>query len=576
MEPKSSSSPRTTYTRRHSGKLLAGLLLLLVVIPYIQVYSHQFVNWDDPDYIVRNPMVANGLSWAGISWAFSSFHAANWHPLTWISLMLDVTLFGTNPTAIHLINVAWHLLNSVVVFILFMKLGASRSAAFLMALFFGVHPLRVESVAWASERKDLLCAFFFLAAWVSHLRYLRRPGFCSYAGTTALFVLALLSKPMAITWPLIPFIHDIWPDRRAAGLKERMLEKIPWIALSIISGVVTLQAQKAGNAVNSLAVLPLADRIANAGISYLTYLQETIWPVDLTAFYPYAQEIRMPHAVGAWSALILVTLVVTWQRRLRPFLFFGWSIFIVTLLPVIGIVQVGIQAHADRYMYLPQTGLILAAGLWADQGVKGRIPRLLAGGVTGLIVCILSGLTLRQVGYWKDTETLFTQNIRVVGENDQAHYNLGTDYSERKQTEKALYHFIKASQPHPGDAEINNNLANAYFQAKRYDDAVAAFRKALQARPDNPIILVNLGNCYLEMQELDSAEDCYRRAIRQDPYLANAYYGQGDEHFKRGEFEKAAKAYDMVLQIDPGWTEVVPLRDSARQRAANELNRQTR
>lgn len=567
MDPSKSSTTWLPYLRANSGKLLAGLLVLLVSLPYLQLYSHQFVNWDDPNYIVNNPMVTSGLSWKGVAWAFGSFHASNWHPLTWISHMLDVSLFGAHPAALLLLNLAWHLLDTVLVFILFEKLGASRFAAFLMALFFGMHPLRVESVAWASERKDLLCAFFFLAAWIAYLRYVRRPSVGSYTGTTLLFVLALLSKPMAVTWPIIPLIHDFWSYKRPVSRKRRLLEKVPWIVLALISGVITVQAQ-AEQALNSLAVLPLANRIANAGISYFTYLRETVWPVDLTVFYPYAPEIRLASAAAAWGVVILVTMVVTRQNAQRPFLFFGWGFFLVTLIPVIGIVQVGIQAHADRYMYLPQLGVILAAGLWLDRSVKAGAARLAVGCVTGLIICLLAGLTWRQVGDWHDTETLFTQNLRVVGDNDQAHFNLGTDYSQRRQLEKAIYHLSKASQLHPGDAEITNNLGNALFQRKRYDEAVAVFRSALAAHPDNPIILANLGNCFLAMQQLDSAADCYRRALSRDPNFANAYCGLGDVYVKMGAFAAAAQAYDMVLKIDPSWTEMVPVRDSARRRAA--------
>jgi tetratricopeptide (TPR) repeat protein len=505
------------------------VLVILTLVPYAQMASHEFINWDDPFYISDNSIVSAGLSWLGVGWAFITNTASNWHPLTWISHMLDSSLFGATATASHMVNLFWYAGCVILVFFLFLKLKASVPAAFFMTAFFALHPLHVESVAWAAERKDLLCAFFFLSATLSYLNYAGKNGKNSlYYLTTFFFVLSLLSKPMAITWPCVALLLDFWPLKRfGSELKKAIYEKIPWFALSIITSIITVIAQDKSRAIKSLVEFPLTERLANAVISYLEYIHQSLLPFELTVFYPYPYAFDYSSVIMACAVLILITVVAVWQRDQRPHLLWGWLFYLGVLFPVIGIVQVGEQAHADRYMLLPQLGLILMAGFSLDKVMKEIKIRRLAAVVIILFVAVLMVLTFRQVSYWKNTKTLFSQNLVVAGENELAHFNLGTAYLQSNQFKLAITHLLAAAKMNPADITTFNNL----------------------------------GVAYAGMNQDNLAESCFRQVILLDPKIAQPYFHLAELRVKQGLLMEAMKYIDKAMQLAPQWGEVNDLRD---------------
>jgi len=501
-------------------KLFSALaaLAVLTALPYLQMHSHDFINWDDPYYIYKNHLVTQGLSLIGAGWAFITFSTSNWHPLTWLTHMLDASLFGPAPAAAHLVNAAWYTGCVLLTFFLFLRLGASFGAAFLMSAFFGLHPLHVESVAWASERKDLLCAFFFLSATLTYLHYARKKSLSLYLLTTGFFILALLSKPMAVTWPCVALLLDGWPLQRwGKEGKDVLLEKMPWIALTILSSIITVIAQSHGEAVKSLVEFSLTDRAANAAISYLVYLRQTIWPSGLTVFYPYPWHINLFKASLACLVLAVITTVAVRQKQQYPYLLWGWLFYLGVLFPVIGLVQVGTQAHADRYMLLPQTGLIVAAGLFLDRNLTGAKFRKIAGSAAVILIAVLMGLTFRQVSYWENTITLFNRNLEVAGDNELAHFNLGSAYLEKNKLDMAAIHLSAAAQMNPNDATTYNNLGIIYARQKKDSLAEACFSRAILLNPKSVQPYFNLAALKTKQRLFGEALEYINTVIRLTP-----------------------------------------------------------
>jgi tetratricopeptide (TPR) repeat protein len=507
------------------------ILAILIVLPYAQTKSHDFINWDDPYYIYNNPVVSSGLSSTGIAWAFTTGITANWHPLTWISHMLDVSLFGPTPATAHMINILWYIGCVILIFFLFLRLGASSPAAFFMAAFFGIHPLHVESVAWASERKDLLCAFFFLSSTLLYLGYAREKKMPLYFLTTFTFVLSLLSKPMAVTWPCVALLLDYWPLKRFKNeLKKVFYEKMPWFILTIFSSIVTIIVQNKNETVKSLVDFPISDRLANAVISYAVYIRQSFWPSDLTIFYPYPYHINTLSFIAACIILSLITFVAIRQRQKHPHLLWGLLFYLGVLFPVIGIMQVGGQAHADRYTLLPQLGIILGLGLFLDKSVKNIKIRQTVAMIMTVIIIILAGLTFRQVSYWKDNKTLFNQNLAVAGENELAHFNLGAAYLENNKLELAIIHLSAAAEMNPMEVTTYNNL----------------------------------GIAYLRQNKLSQAEACFRKAIFINSAIAQPHFHLAVIKIKQGNPSEAIKHFDKAVRLAPDWLEAKKLRDEVK------------
>jgi protein O-mannosyl-transferase len=489
------TSPPAGPALRLRDLLVAAGVAALVLAALWPVGQNGFVVFDDGEYVTQNPWVLAGLTWRGVGWAFGSFHSSNWHPLTWLSHMLDVELFGLDAGWHHRVSLLWHAATTVLLFAWLRDATGATWRSALVAALFGVHPLHVESVAWAAERKDVLCAFFFVLALLAYTRWTRHPTPARYATVAAAFAAALLSKPMALSLPVVLLLVDVWPLARlrpgevtASAAWPLLREKLPLFLLGAASSAVTLAAQGQAGATRSLGTVPWTARIANAVVSYASYLVKTVWPADLAVFYPhpFATGGLAPGTVAA-SALALAAISAAalsrWRRQ--PALAAGWAWYLVTLLPAIGIVQVGSQAMADRYTYLPLVG-VFAGAAWAlpdasrTPALRGAIAAACAAAVVALATAARA-----QVGVWKDTFTLFRHAADVTRDNWLAWKNLGVEYFQRGAVEEARRAFEASVRAWPHDPAAWTDLAAARSAVGDHAGAADAIRRALALRSDD-------------------------------------------------------------------------------------------
>ena len=533
---------------------LAALLLVLgVAWIYAPVRAHGFVSYDDEVYLTANPHVAQGLDPAEIGWVFTHAHAANYHPLTWIAHMLDVELFGLDdPGAHHLVNVALHALNAVLVLLLLQRLLGAPWASFLGAALFAWHPLRVESVAWASERKDVLCASFFLAALLAHLAYARRPTLLRYGAVALATALALLAKPMAVTLPGVLLVLDL----AVLGRRGRRvwLEKLPLVALCVVGALSTWLAQEVGGATTNIASLPLDLRILNALATVAVYLRQTLWPAGLACFYPLAAlvaetpraELWLPAAAG--FLLVVGGLALGWRERARrPWLLAGWLWTLGTLVPVVGLKQVGSQAHADRYTYLPLVGVAwIVAGLALELTRRRKV--FAAPFALGLVV--LLPFARRQTHVWRDTESLFTHALAVTERNYIAHTGLAAWQLEQGESELAEEHFRAALRLYPLDANALTGLGRIALER---GDLVAAEEHLERAKAivASKWVRYHLGRLRLFQRAPERALKEFRAALELDPSLVDAHFNAGQILFNLGRKDEARAAFDAALGLAP-------------------------
>jgi hypothetical protein len=510
-------------------------LVALVALVYGSVGELGSVNFDDPRYVFQNPHVSRGLTREGVAWAFTSFHSGNWHPLTWLSHLLDVELFGLDPGRHHAVNAVLHGAATLLLFG-FVKAASGRVwRSALAAALFAAHPLHVESVAWISERKDVLSgALWFLACW-AYAGYVRRPGAARYALVTAAFILGLLSKPMVVTLPIVLLLLDVWPLGRisasAPSLPQALVlvrEKAPLLALSVASGVVTLLAQSRGEAFSDVAALGLQARLGNAVLSYALYLGKMVWPVDLAVVYPHPS--LRPGGLPAWQTVgsILLLAVLTagamWQRSRRTYLAVGWLWYLVTLVPVIGLVQVGLQGMADRYTYVPLVGIFVAVAWLAGDAAEAFRP----GRAVAAVACagLLLGCTAvarRQVATWRDSFTLFGHALEVTKDNWLALRNLGIAWQDARLPERAIPALEESLRLMPGDGQTWMNLGIAYASVRRYEDASRCLGRAAEMRPGDGHVWFNLGIYYLLTGEWERVPEVELRLRSIDPDLADRF-----------------------------------------------------
>jgi tetratricopeptide (TPR) repeat protein len=469
------------------------VLALLVAFTFAAVRNFSFLNYDDNIYITGNPMVTSGLTWNSFRWAFAqSSHAAHWHPLSWLSHMLDCQLFGLDPRYPHLENALFHLLNVGLVFSLIRLATGRVSAAFFVAAIFGLHPMRMESVAWVSERKDVLSLFLGLSSLLLYVGYAQRSGRWRYAGALALFSLSLLAKPTLVTLPLLLLLIDYWPLQRSDGFFARLVEKAPFFLVSTAICIVALWAQHEGGGLRSFSEVTLAARLDNAAVGYLAYLGKLFWPTGFAVFYP---MVDYPPGVGAGAvfALAFLTVMAFRARRQEPALFVGWGWFLISLLPMIGLLQIGGQAFADRWTYFPHIGLLLAVAFLVDGRVRSPAARLwLAPCATALIVACLA-LTYFHLPQWKDSVALFSHTLEVSPNNFIAHTNLGSELDHQGRLAAAAEHYEAAVRLNPTYPEALNNLGTLRARMGRVTEAAALFRRALDIRGDFTDARYNLG-----------------------------------------------------------------------------------
>jgi tetratricopeptide (TPR) repeat protein len=485
------------------------LLVLLTLAALGGVGRNGFINFDDDAYLTANPMVAGGLTPEGLAWAFTTTHAANWHPLTWLSHQLDVTLFGLEPGPHHLVGLAIHAANGILLFLVLTGATGAPWRSFLVAALFAVHPLRVESVAWAAERKDLLAALFTLLSLRAWLAHLRAPSGGRYAPALLLYALALLAKPMAVTFPFLLFLLDWWPlgrvrpgwrpwGRPGGGPPGHLLylvaEKFPFLLLATLAGAVTFEAQRSGGAmrVGLEAGFPL--RASNALLSWWRYLSTTAWPRDLALLYPLPEAVPpWWHWGGALLALLAVTLLALRLSRRSPWLGAGWLWYLGTLLPVIGLVQVGAQARADRYTYLPLVGIGLAAA-WVLAEAAGRLPprRLTLAGLAAAILLVLAAVTRLQTARWRDSATLYRHTLAVTARNGIIHHQLANALAAGGDDREAVAHYRRVLAIQPLHVPTHNNLGASLARLGRTEEAAYHFRTALTLDPAYVPALLNL------------------------------------------------------------------------------------
>ena len=542
---------------------VCAAIVTLIWIVFGQTLWHDFVNYDDKTYVYGNWLVRSGLSLHGLEQTFVDTETKNWHPLTLISHMIDCQIFGLKPGGHHFINVLLHTAAALLL-LLFLQTATRRfwCAAFVSAVF-AIHPLRVESVAWVAERKDVLSAVFFFLTLITYLRYVRTPSFGRYATMSILFACGLMSKPMLVTTPVILLFLDYWPlgrlrDRRS--LWQLVIEKLPLAALSIAGSAVTLILQIHSS--ESIEQLPFVWRLENAVVTYVNYIWQIFWPVDLAVFYPHPDNRLAFWRIGL-AAIFLVA--VTWTafaiRKRHPYVLVGWLWYLIMLLPVIGIIEVGLQGHADRYTYLPHVGVYIAlTWLIADYSVWLPARKQVLGTAAVAIVMVLTVLSWKQTTYWQNTETLWTHTLAATQDNDVALTDLGNFYMEHGRLDEALSCLERALTIRSGSGQghytlslalIHDTIGNVLGRIGRLDEALVHFRKAVELRPDFPDAHYNLGATLFRKGDVDSAIAEWQTTLRFHPTDSGAHASLGNALVQKGLYRDAVSHYEAALESDP-------------------------
>lgn len=574
------------------------LLLGLVFWVFLPSLSNGFVNLDDDVYVYENLRVQHGLTLDNLRWAFANLEAGFWHPLTWLTIMLDCQLFALRPGGHHLTSLLLHAANTVLLFLMFRRMtGATWRSAFVAALF-ALHPLHVEPVAWVADLKDVLSTLFWMLALLMYVKYAERlvvssrwsaasnqasaapaahiglrntgPASGSTNHASRYYLLSLLflacglmSKTMIVSLPFVLLLLDWWPLRRfqASTLSPRrfnlILEKLPFFAAALVGGLLTLRAEKGVGALPTAFDVPIPGRIANALLSCLRYLGQMFWPTDLAVFYPYPRAFPIGTTTAAGVLLLLISAYACWGWRGRPWVAFGWTWYLVTLLPVIGLIQIGAHAHADRYTYVPLIGVFVALA-WGAHEFTRHWPHQplilsLAGGVV-VLLCVV--LARQQVGYWKESETLFRHVLAVTQDNDLAHSNLGTALARQNRLDEAVAHLQEALRLIPNYPGFQNNLGTALAKQGRLDEAIPHLREAVRLAPNDSGSHSNLADALTWKGRLDEAIAEYRMAIKLNPTEAAAYCNLGNALAGKGLIEDAITQYQEALKLNPDSTDV--------------------
>jgi protein O-mannosyl-transferase len=589
--PKVSEVGHVTTLERPDLLILLGLAIVTFGI-YAQVIGHRFTTLDDPTYIQENPMVNRGVTLAGLAWAFTTFNAGNWHPLTWIAHMVDSQLFGTIAGRHLLVNALIHAANTLLVFWFLLRTTHARWPSALVAALFALHPLHVESVAWASERKDTLSTFFGLLSLIAYVRYAEAPSIRRYAWIAITLALGLLAKPMLVTWPFVMLLLDYWPLDRMRGLRSGVggqipnvnggpasrslstrrsfmqrlvggggwsvvrslvVEKMPLFPLVAASAVITFLAQSHGGAVITFTQAPITLRLSNALVSYAKYLLLAFWPNDLAVYYPYTgTDIPAWQIIGAALLLIAITAFCLFQRKLRPYLLVGWLWFLGTLVPVIGLVQVGAQTMADRYFYIPSIGLFIAFvfGL-ADIAERRRVAPWLSAALANLVLLVLAALTNAQIHRWSDSFTLFKHALTVAPPSVVVEDSLGLAMHKNGQLDEAVPHFEKVLQMRPDDYTALLTMGVTRFYQGRVPEAIEYAQAAIRSHADAPKPHNLLGMALAKQNRNEAALDEVRRASELDPKDAEIRNNFGLALARLGRIPEAIDQFHKAVRLDP-------------------------
>ena len=551
--------------------VISSLLVLTTIIAFEQIRHNQFV-YDDLLYITRNPPVIHGLTADSIHWAFTATYASNWHPVTWLSHLLDCQLFKLNPLWPHLENLLFHIVNTLLLFWILKRITGSLWRSGFVAAAFALHPVHVESVAWIAERKDLLCGLFWMLTMAAYVRYARRPAIRRYLLVIIFFVLGLMSKPMIVTLPFVLLLLDYWPLMRLeklqpyvvnqrdnkykkASIRFLVAEKLPLFILAAASSLITFIAQSSSGSMDILERMPFTARAANALISYTAYISKMIYPTHLAVMYPHqGADFVLWYALVSLGIVTLITILAVSLGRRKPYIFLGWFWYLVTLLPVIGLVQIGRQAMADRYTYLPSIGFFIMV-TWgaAELAAKRRFLRLGLGISAVIVIALFTISTRKQVEYWHNNFTLFERALKVTGDNPAMLYNMGVVMETEHQPDLAMICYRNVLKLKPNHFEAHNNIGNILVLRGDIDDAVAHIRRALEINPEYPQAHNSLGTVLLAQGNLSEALVHFRRAVDLMPGSVEMRHNLASVLQAQGKFDEATTQYRKVLQLNPDY-----------------------
>lgn len=610
-------------SRKSYVLLICLLLVVITIIAYEQVRLNKFVNYDDDKYVIDNPQVTLGITRESLIWAFTAPHVANWHPLTSLSHMMDCQLFGLNPFWHHLVNLLFHIANTLLLFWVLQRMTGAVWASAFVAVAFALHPLRVESVAWVAERKGVLSGFFWMLTIAAYIRYTQQPAVARYMLVFLFFALGLMAKPMVITLPFVLLLLDYWPLERfqsklrpkrntsretkstslncpSSSVWRLVIEKIPLFVLSIMSGVITLIFQRIGGAIKPTEVLPINLRLANAAVSYIRYIGKIVCPTHLAVFYPHpGASLPVWQPIIAFLILAGISAIIIHIGRYKRYLIVGWLWYLGTLVPAIGLIQVGSQAMADRYTYLPSIGIFIAV-TWGvvEHTTQWRHRRFILIISAAVLLAVWGVCTLLQLRHWENNSTLFEHALKVTRDNHIMHNNYGKALMEEGQYEEAIEHFTEALLIDPQYLQARGNLAiafnelgvalqkqnkvdqaiekweqaiqfnpehsGAYFNIGlalavkgRHEQAIKYFKQALQLKPDWHEPYNDLGLAYAQLGREDLAVENYNKALQLKPDYADAHYNLGCLYYRQGKVELAVSHWTQTALLKPDFVEVL-------------------
>jgi tetratricopeptide (TPR) repeat protein len=555
----------TNILTKYRSVLICIVLAFATAAVFYQVCTYDFVNYDDHIYVYENPNIQSGLTFKAVKWAFTVGYASNWHPLTWLSHILDWQLFGSNAGGHHLTSLVFHIANTLLLFIVLQQMTSSLWQSAFVAALFALHPLHVESVAWVSERKDVLSTFFWILTMWAYLRYVKNPKVIRYLLTLLTFALGLMSKPMLVTLPFVLLLLDYWPLERFGQRTFFYLvrEKIPFIVLSAASSFITFLAQQSGGSVMPLDRIGLNIRIYNALISYVKYIEKMFWPRRLAFFYPHPHEnISILYAAASAAVLLIITILILRFAKKHRYLATGWFWYLGTLLPVSGIVQVGDMALADRYSYITLTGLFIIIAWGLPELLEKWSYRKIVLWLSSLtVLSVLTVCTYFQQQHWKNTITLCQNTLAVNENNYKAHFCMARALIIQDRFNEAAVECQRYLQMKPDDPEALNIYGIALARQGKYDQALKYFTEALQIKPDYAVVYDNIGRIMMFQGNYESAAEHLTEAIRFDPAFPSTYYCLGQVLVKIGKADEAVPRFEDAIRLKPDWVE--PMKDLA-------------
>jgi tetratricopeptide (TPR) repeat protein len=554
--------------RADRAAILAAIFLVtLAVLPYLQTLRYDFVDYDDHLYVIENPHIEHGLNLSSVGWAFTTFRTGNWHPLAWLSHMLDVDLWGAKAGGHHFTSVLLHSGNTLLLFFVLLRMTGSLWRCALVSALFAVHPLHVESVAWISERKDVLSTFFGLLALWAYLAYARSGSTRKYLLMIGFFVLSLMAKPMLVTFPFLLLLLDLWPLRRwklwtiesqmVSSLEPQpfrrvLLEKVPLFVIAALFSIVAIISQHEGQSIVGLDDIPLGSRLGNTVVGYTFYLSKLLAPLKLTFFYPHPEYWPLSDVALSALFLLIVTVATIVYRRQHPWLLIGWLWFVGTLVPVIGLVQIGWQAMADRYTYVPSVGVFIMIVWSIPAALPSRFPRT-SMAAAAVFIALFAAKTWRQVSYWKDSRTLFTHAAQATRGNFLAHQYLGNRLEKEEDYMGALKLYRVAAAERPAYAKINihENIANILIRQGRYTEAMSELKSAIEINPKSSVAYNSMGSVMTAWNENDQAATYFRRAVELDPKNTAAHINYGMASVTLGRWDEAIAQLSPVVRAEP-------------------------